>query len=55
MIHYRRTLELTDEGLSIRAIANSLRNGRPKVRGVIKLAKDKDLTCPLSEEMDDGF
>ncbi|MEO1768375.1 hypothetical protein [Candidatus Enterococcus ferrettii] len=53
MIHYRRILELADEGLSIRAIAGNLRPGRPKVREVIELAKDKDLICPLSEEMDD--
>lgn len=55
MIHYRRILELADEGLSIRTIANSLGHGRPKVKEVIELAKDKDLTCPLSEEMDDRW
>lgn len=55
MIHYRRILELADEGLSIRAIADSLGHGRPKVREVIELAKDKVLTCPLSEEMDDRW
>ncbi|MGM0112096.1 hypothetical protein [Enterococcus sp. DIV0187] len=55
MIHYRRILELADGGLSVRAIADSLGHGRPKVREVIELAKDKGLASPLSEEMDDHW
>ena len=45
MIHYRRILELDDEGLSIRKIGDSLGHGRPKVREVIEQERDNDLSC----------
>jgi transposase len=55
MIHYRRILELHDEGISIRGIAASTGNSRQKVTEVIQLAKKKGLVCPLDEEMDDKW
>jgi hypothetical protein len=39
MIHYRRILELHDEGISLRGISASTGNSRQKVKEVIDLAK----------------
>lgn len=53
MIHYRKILELHDEGVSLRGISASTGNSRQKVKEVIDLAVQKGLTYPLDEEMDD--
>lgn len=55
MIHYRKILELYDEGISLRGIAASTGNSRPKVTEVIALAEKKGLVCPLEEEMTDKW
>ncbi|MEB7431005.1 hypothetical protein NEN51_13195 [Enterococcus lactis] len=47
MIHYRKILELHDEGISLRGIAASTGNSRQKVTEVIQLAEKKGLMCPL--------
>jgi transposase len=51
MIHYRRILELHDEGISFRSIAASTGNSRQKVTEIIQLAEKKGLSCPLEDEM----
>jgi hypothetical protein len=55
MIRYRKVLELHGEGISLRSIAASTRNSRPKVTEVIALANKKGLVCPLGEEMTDKW
>ncbi|MGG0891067.1 IS21 family transposase [Cytobacillus horneckiae] len=55
MIHYRKILELHDEGISLRGIASSTGNSRQKVTEVIQLATMKGLNCPFDEEMDDKW
>ncbi|CAM5223335.1 IS21 family transposase ISPpu7 [Ureibacillus acetophenoni] len=55
MIHYRKILELHDEGISLRGISASTGNSRQKVKEVIDLAVQKGLTCPLDEEMGDKW
>lgn len=55
MIHYRKILELHDEGISLRGIAASTGNSRQKVTEVIRLAEKKGLVCPLEEEMTDQW
>lgn len=55
MIHYRKILELQDEGISMRGISSSTGNSRQKVTEIIELAKKKGLICPLDEEMDDKW
>ena len=47
MIHYRKILELHDEGISLRGIAASTGNSRQKVTEVIQLAEKKGLMCPF--------
>jgi len=42
MIHYRKILDLHDEGISLRGIAASTGNSRPKVTEVIQLAEKRD-------------
>ncbi|CAM3130660.1 hypothetical protein [Sporolactobacillus spathodeae] len=51
MIHYRRILELHNEGISLRGIAASTGNYCQKVTEIIQLAKKKGLSCPLEDEM----
>lgn len=51
MIHYRKILELHDEGISFRGIAASTGNSCQKVTVAIGLAEKKGLVCPLEEEM----
>ena len=51
MIRYRNILELDDEGISLRGIASSTGNSRQKVTEIIRLAKKKELVCPLEDEM----
>jgi transposase len=55
MIHYRKILELHDEGISRRGIAASTGNSRQKVTEIISLAEGKGLVCPLGEEMTDRW
>lgn len=55
MIHYRKILELHDEGISLRGIAASTGNSRQKVTEVIHIAEKKGLVCPLEEEMTDQW
>lgn len=55
MIHYRKILELHDEGISLRGISASTGNSRQKVTEVIELAEKKELMCPLDAEMDDRW
>ncbi|WP_255259829.1 hypothetical protein [Lentibacillus sp. CBA3610] len=55
MIHYRKILELHDEGISLRGISVSTGNSRQKVTEVIELAKKKGVMCPLEEEMSDQW
>ena len=55
MIHYRRILELHDEGISLRGIAASTGHSRQIVTEVIQLAEKKGLACPLDEEMNDKW
>jgi hypothetical protein len=55
MIHYRKILELHDEGISLRGIAASTSNSRQKVTEIIGLAEKKGLVCPLEEEMTDKW
>jgi transposase len=55
MIHYRKILELHDEGISFRGIAASTGNSRQKVTEIIELAEKKGLVCPLEEEMTDKW
>lgn len=55
MIHYRKILELHDEGISMRGISASTGYSRQKVSEVIEMAVKKGLTCPLDEEMDDKW
>ncbi|AGK52667.1 hypothetical protein [Bacillus sp. 1NLA3E] len=55
MIHYRRILELHDEGISLRGISVSTGNSRQKVTEVIGLAEKKGLICPLEDEMTDKW
>lgn len=53
MIHYRKILELHDEGISLRGIAASTGNSRQKVTEILAIAEKKGLVCPLEEEMTD--
>ncbi|MFC5734283.1 IS21 family transposase, partial [Cytobacillus gottheilii] len=55
MIHYRKILELQDEGISLRGIASSTGHSRQKVTEIITLAEKKGLVCPLEEEMTDRW
>ncbi|QOY38264.2 IS21 family transposase [Anaerobacillus isosaccharinicus] len=55
MIHYRKILELHDEGISLRGIAASTGHSRQKITEVISLAEKKGLDCPLEEEMTDKW
>jgi transposase len=55
VIHYRKILELNDEGISLRGIAASTGNSRQKVTEVIELAEKKGLVCPFEEEMTDKW
>lgn len=55
MIHYRKILELNDDGISLRGIAASTANSRQKVTEIIRLAKKKGLVCPLEDEMTDKW
>lgn len=55
MIHYRKILELQDEGISLRGISVSTGNSRQKVTEVIELAERKGVVCPLEEEMSDQW
>lgn len=55
MIHYRKILELHDEGISLRGIAASTGNSRQKVTEVIHIAEKKGLVCPLEKEMTDQW
>lgn len=55
MIHYRKMLELRDEGNSLRGIAASTGNSRQKVTKIIGLAEKKCLVCPLEEETTDRW
>ncbi|OIJ08406.1 transposase [Anaerobacillus arseniciselenatis] len=55
MIHYRKILELHDEGISLRGITASTGNSRQKVTEVINLAEKKGLVCPLEDEMTDKW
>lgn len=55
MIHYRKILELYDEGISLRGISASTGHFRQKVSEIIQLAKKKGLMCPLDEEMNDKW
>jgi len=55
VIHYRRILELHDEGISLRGIAASTGHSRQIVTEVIQLAEKKGLACPLDEEMNDKW
>lgn len=55
MIHYRKILELDDEGISLRGIASSTGNSRQKVTEIVRLAKKKGLVCPLDDEMSDKW
>jgi len=55
MIHYRKILELYDEGISLRGIAASTGHSRQKITEVIDLAEKKGLICPLEEEMTDKW
>lgn len=55
MIHYRKILEMHDEGISMRGISASTGNSRQKVSEVIQLAEKKGLKCPLDEEMNDQW
>lgn len=40
MIHYRKVLELHDEGISLRGIAESTENSRQKITLIIHLSND---------------
>ncbi|MDX8046592.1 hypothetical protein SH601_11415 [Gracilibacillus sp. S3-1-1] len=51
MIHYRKILELHDEGISLKGISASTGNSRQKVTEIVRLAKKKGLVCPLDDEM----
>lgn len=55
MIHYRRILELHHDNISLRGIAASTGNFRPKVTEVIEKANVKGLECPLEDEMTDKW
>lgn len=55
MLHYRKILELHFQGHSMRNIAASTGNSRPKVAEIIKTAEEKDIECPLTEEMTDTW
>lgn len=55
MIHYRKILELYDEGISLRGIAASTGHSWQKVTEIIELAGKKGLECPLEEEIDDSW
>lgn len=55
MFHYRKVIELAEEGHSIRGIAASTGHSRQKIRDVIQFSKEKGITCPLSEEMTDKW
>ena len=55
MIHYRKILELNDEGISLRGIASSTGNSRQKVTETLNLAAEKGLICPLEDEMTDKW
>lgn len=43
MLHYRKILELHFQGHSMRNIAASIWNSRPKVAEIIKIAEEKSL------------
>ncbi len=43
MIHYRKILELQNEGISLRGIASSAGHSRQKVTEIIGLAEKKGL------------
>jgi len=55
MIHYRKILELQEEGISLRGIAASTGNSRQKVTEVMTIAQKKGLVCPLKEDMTDQW
>ena len=52
MIHYRKILELHDEGISLRGIAASTGNSRQKVTEILAIAEKKGLVCPLGGRND---
>lgn len=51
MLHYRKILELYFQGQSIRNISANTGNSRPKISEIIKVANEKGIEEPLSEEM----
>lgn len=53
MLHYRQILEMNHQGISMRNIAASTGNSRPKISEVIKKAEGKNLEFPLADEMTD--
>src|SRR5690606_23016769 len=55
MIHYRKILELHDEGISLRGIAASTGHSRQKVTEALAQAEKKGLVCPLDDEMTDKW
>ncbi|MCJ7840487.1 integrase [Lederbergia sp. NSJ-179] len=55
MIHYRKILELHHEKISLREIAVSTANSRPKVTEIIERAEKKGLEYPLETEMTDQW
>ena len=55
MIHYRKILDLYDEGISLKGISASTGHSRQKVKEIIQLAEKKGLMYPLDEEMDDKW
>lgn len=55
MIHYRKILELHHEKISLRGIAVSTGNSRPKVTEIIERAEKKGLGYPFEEEMTDQW
>ena len=55
MFQYRKVLEMKAEGFSLRSIRAATGHSRQKITEVIRLAEEKNVQCPLSEEQTDKW
>lgn len=55
MFPYRKILELYNDGVSLRRIAQIVQHSRQKVIAVTRNAERKEIKIPLNEEMTDKW
>lgn len=55
LIQYRKILEMHSEGASLRRIAASTGHSRQKITETIKIATERKITLPPTEQMDDKW